>query len=105
MNAPSYHHTNGGSKAQQQSTSLTPPYAYSDLNYDMMTSTSLRPQSSSPPPPLPDNSNYSSLSQDMSNYYSAYSNDRMTPSVNKMNHMKLTKSLKAGKSSRMDLIN
>ncbi len=103
MNPPSYHHSTGGSKAQQPSTSLTSQYPYSDLNYDMMTSTNLRPQSSSPS--LPDNPNYSPLSQDMTNYYSPYSIDRMTPSsTTKMNHMKLTKNLKAGKSNRMDLI-
>jgi hypothetical protein len=110
MNTPSpssYHHSTGGSKAQQQSTSLTPQYTYSDLNYDMMTSTNLRPQSSSPP--IPENQNYfrppSPLSQDMTNYYSTYSNlpiDRMTPSATKMNHMKLNKNIKAGKFSRMD---
>ena len=99
-----YHHATGGSKTQQQS---TPQYHYPDLNYEMMTSTHSRLQSSSSP--IPDNSNMfrppSPLSQDMSNYYSQYSNiplDRMTPSATtKLNHMKLNKMMKTGKSNAM----
>ena len=104
---PHHHHATGGSKNEQQFSPLTPQYHYSDLNYDLMTSTNHRPPSS-PPPPIPENSNLfrppSPLSQDLSDYYSQYSSiplDRMT-TANKLNAMKLNKPMKAGMSSRMD---
>jgi len=106
MDAPTYqHHPNGGSTIlkQQQSTPITSQYNYSDLNYDMMTSTNLHQQSS-----IPDNQNFfhppSPSSQNMNNYYSNVPMDRMTPSSLKINHMKINKTIKTGNFNRMDLI-
>ncbi len=89
MNAPSpsssinYHHSTEG----QQS---TPQYNYSDLNYDLMT----QPSSS----PIVNNPNFFHPSE-TTNYYSPYSNDRMTPSSLKLNHIKLNKPIKTGNSN------
>ena len=102
-----YHQSPGGSQVhQQQSTPLPTHFTYSDLNYEMMTSTNLPSQSSSspppPPPPLPDNSNY--FSQDMTHFYSQYANgpiDPMISTASKMNQIKLNKPIKTGNSSRM----
>lgn len=101
------HHSTEVSKnpQQQQYSPLTPQYPYADLNCDLMTSTNHR--SSSSPSAMTENSNLfrppSPLSQDLAEYYSQYSLDRMT-TVNKLNAMKLNKPMKSGMSSRMDKI-
>ena len=107
---PHHHHSTGGPRnaQQQQLSPLTPQYPYSDMNYDLMTSSNHPPTQSSSSP-IPENSNFfrppSPLSQDMSEYYSQYSNmslDRLA--ATKLNPMKLNKPMKTGNSSRMDSI-